>query len=406
MQAILSLNQEKTSPRTKLDVLRVNLDTQCIARDNLDNYDFNVWAFVIGVICTFLMFTLPMFATESSYDIMGVIDSNILRGNNQIVAKYSGVISVGTQFIITACGFFIIALKTCTIAFTILYLTHPRFWNSVSDAKERAMESAKSQGNDWLATIVSWLTPDVKALSEYGQMDEESMYDVGGLQTVGTYIRKNIVQFIVLLTLASILWSGKLLKLVGLMSKGCEAVVDFALNIDYGGKVTAILEADRDYQFMYDVNSPAELNKQNFAKQLYSKVKMAVPDNNTSDFYNSVGDSIKELIGNMNKLSNDDNTAKYVNWANPTLYFTITWNTSKPSNVGDTARVENGIWIIPASTIVKTNIENVTTTQMQVSQNGVFYVSFTANQVYQSSSSSDDNNQQNNNQQNNNQQSN
>lgn len=390
MEAILSKNELQLRPRTKLDVLRSNLDTQVIAKDNLDNYEFNFWAFGFSLLATLFILTLPMFADEASYDIMGVINSNILRGNNQIVSKYSGVLSIGAQFIITACGFFIIALKTCTIAFTLLYLTHPRFWNKVSDIKKESQERAKG-GGDWLATIVSWLTPDVKSLSEYGQVDgnEEAMYDIGGIQTIGTYVRKNAVQFIVLITLASILWSGKLLQLVGLMSKGCEAVVDFALNIDYGGKVTSVLEADRDFQFLYDVNQVNEQNKQKFAKALYSKVKMAVPDNNTSEFYNDIGTNIKEYISNMS-ADLASSSAPYVKWDNPTLTFSITWNTAMPTSEEEeqvdnteTKSPTNGIWVIPASELITDGLSNITTTQQKVRATGVFYVSFSASQVYE-----------------------
>lgn len=385
MQAILSTNTVTLSPRTKLDVLRSHIDTKSIAKDNLDNYDFNLGVFIFSVLVSLLIVTMPMFADELNYDIMGVIDSNILRGNNQLVAKYSGILSIGAQFIITACGFFIIALKTCTIAFTLLYLSHPRLWDKVSGIKQEARGRAQSGSGDWLATIISWLTPDVRELSEYGQVQgEDAMYDIGGIQTIGTYVRKNMIQFIVLITLASILWSGKLLKLVAMMSKGCEAVVDFALNVDYGGKVTSALEADRDYQFMFDVNTATGQNKQKFAKALYAKVKAAVPDNNTSEFYNDAGKAVYDLVNtDMATLVNDATAQKYVRWDNPTLTFSITWNTAKPTGASTTAQVLNGIWQIPADKLVNASLNNVTTTQQDVNKNGIFYVSFTASQIYQ-----------------------
>ncbi|MBP3909539.1 MAG: hypothetical protein J6D33_11485 [Turicibacter sp.] len=344
---------------------------------------------MFSVLVSLFVLMTPLYADELNSDIMNVLESSILRGNNNIVATYSGILAWGAQFIITACGFFIIALKTCTIAFTLLYLTHPRFWDSVSNIKQEAKGRAQG-GGDWLATIVSWLTPDVRALSEYGQVQgEDAMYDIGGIQTIGTYVRKNAVQFIVLITLASVLWSGKLLILLGRMSQGCEAVIDWALNVDYGGSVKSMLESDRDYQFLFDTSKNEGRNKQKFAKSLYSKVKTAVPDNNTSDFFNDIGTKIQERL-NTGELATLDGegVSSHVKWENPTLTYAITWNPQKPNNT--TTGWSKGVYVLLASDVITSTEGQVTATQQTMAKNGVFYITFNAQQTYDKEVESND----------------
>lgn len=362
---------------TRRDEVMDMLDTQQIAKTNLDEYySFNWLLLAFGVLATLLIFSMPLFATDANNDIMYVIDSPILRGRNDMVAKYSTGIAWLAQLLITACGFFIICLKTVTIGFTLLYLTHPDFWNKVSSVKENLKGR---QDGSWITTIVAWCTPDVKALSEYADTNDDRMYNSGGMQSIGNYVKQNAVQFIALVTLASVLWSGKLLKLVGALSQGCVAVFDWALSIDYGGKVNDILEADRDYQFLYNTATTEGAAKQKFAMMLYSQVKTAIPDNRTSDFLNNVGKAIQTKVDGFSFDNGADGVEKHVNWSNPTLTMTMTWNSDKPDN---TSGWKGGVYVIPMSEIVPVTGEQISQKQQLMNQKGVIYVTFKAQQTY------------------------
>lgn len=375
--------------QVSLDEFESNIDSAELAEVQLNNLYMDLSVLILGIIATLIVLTLPMFA-DANNDIMYVIDSPILRGRNDMVAKYSTWIAWGAQLIITACGFMIICLKTVTIGMTLLYLTHPRFWDGVSLAKANLMGNG-----DWLSTIVGFIVPDVKKYSEYGEIGDDAMYEVGGIATIGSYVKKNMVQFIVLVTLASVLWSGKLLKLVGGISQGCVAVVDWALAIDYGGKVNDMLEADRDYQFMYDKTDQAEVNKSKVAQALYSQVKTAVSDNRTSAFLNSAGAKITDLLGTGvlgKSTSLAGANATHVTWDNPTLTFTLTWNSEAPANHLDGGTVKTpdggigkGVWIIPMSQLWDGALKDTTTKQQQLHKSGAIYLSFNASQVYNGS---------------------
>lgn len=369
---------------TKLDQRREYLESTSISYSSIKLLDFNMIVFLISLITYFALLMLPLVATEANNDIMYVIDSPILRGRNDLVAKYSTWIAFLAQAIITACGFFIITLKTVTISFTLLYLTNPRLWNKLSEVK-----SGLKGNGDWMSTILSWLTPDVKAYSEYGQANSDDMYDAGGIQTIAGYMKKKSVEFVVLITLASVLWSGKLLKLVGSLSQGCVAVVDFALKIDFGGKVNDMLEADRDYQFMFDKGTIEGQNKNKVALALYSQVKTAVSDNRTSDFLNSAGTRIKELLetgelGSAAQLGNEK--ATHVNWSNPTLTYSITFNSDVPdSDKGEGAHNNKGVWVIPMNVLFTVEGDNVSAKQQELYQKGAVYLTFNASQIYNGS---------------------
>ena len=380
-------------------------DSKRIARCNLDRKE-TVTADWISIALTLIAIPLlvymfsnfPLFCEdEANNDIMYVIDSPLLRGRNDLVARYSTFVSFLAQCVITACGFCIIALKTMTIAMTLLYLTHPRFWDMVSEAKYTFKE--RGAAGDWLSTLVSYFTPDIRKYSEYGDVNTaDRMYEIGGIQTIGSYVKSNCIQFVVLITLASILWSGKLLKLVGALSQGCVAVVDWALQIDYTGKVTGMLEADRDYQFSFDKNTDKGKNQLKVAQAIYSQVKTAVSDNRTSSFLNSAGIKIENAVKAMtDPLANDQ---AHVKWDNPTLTFSITWNSAKPSTMTATTAPTtptNGVWAIPMCALFENASKDgeVSTKQQQMYQNGVIYISFSAQKLYSEYKSTMDKNKDN-----------
>ena len=375
MQELVLSQSNQNRTYTRREEVMDKLDRSEIAKINLDeSYSFNWLLLAVGVLATLMIFSMPLFATDANNDIMYVIDSPILRGRNDMVAKYSTGIAWLAQLLITACGFFIICLKTVTIGFTLLYLTHSDFWDKVSDIKN----NMKGRG-DWLGTIVSWCTPDVKALSEYSDTNDDKMYDSGGMKSIGNYVRQNAVQFIALVTLASVLWSGKLLKLVGALSQGCVAVFDWALSIDYGGKVNDMLEADRDYQFLYNTSTTEGAGKQKLAMMLYSQVKTAVPDNRTSSFLNEVGKAIQTKVDNFKFDTGKDGVEKHVNWQNPTLTMSMTWNSDKPDN---TSGWKGGVYVIPMSELIPLTGDQISQKQQQMSQRGVIYVTFKAQQTY------------------------
>lgn len=376
MQDLVLSQSNQNRTYTRREEVMDKLDRKELAKINLDeNYSFNWLLLAIGVLATLVIFSMPLFATDANNDIMYVIDSPILRGRNDMVAKYSTGIAWLAQLLITACGFFIICLKTVTIGFTLLYLTHPDFWNKVSDIKN----NMKGRG-DWMGTIVSWCTPDVKALSEYSDTNDDKMYNSGGMQSIGNYVKQNAVQFIALVTLASVLWSGKLLKLVGALSQGCVAVFDWALSIDYGGKVNDMLEADRDYQFLYNTSTTEGAGKQKLAMMLYSQVKTAVPDNRTSAFLNGVGTRIQSVVDDFKFDNGDEGVQNHVKWDNPTLTMSMTWNSDKPKDTK--TGWKGGVYVLEMSEIIPLEGDQISHKQQQMSQSGVIYVTFKAQQTY------------------------
>lgn len=389
-----------TTHQTPMERFKSKFEPQAVTQINLEtlyNQTYMIAFFTFIFICLLQVVCLATNISANS-DIMHIIDSPTLRGRNDLVDKYSTTIAFIAQCIITAVGFFVIALKTITIAFSILYLTNPALWNKVHEIKEHAKQQ---KDNDWLSHIVSIVTPDIKGYSDFSDQNQaQTAWDDGGLETIGTYVKKHGITFVVLITLASVLWSGKMLKLVGALSEGCVAVVDMALSIDYAGKVKGILEADRDYKFMFDANTEKGQLQERLAKSLYNQVKTAVSDNRTSSFLNSLGEGVEKVVNEMS--SKDDlvggTNTKHVNWNNPSLTYQIEWNSDAPKDHGkgsESIKLDKGVWRIPFAALYKNNADGsgeVTAKQKALRETAVIYVTFTANQVYDTQNTEKNNN--------------
>lgn len=370
---------------THKEFLLNGIDYRKSAESSLDMQDLYkavLMALGVSLVATLLILTVGAMANNS--DIMHVIDSPILRGRNDLVDKYSTYVSAFAQAIITICGVGILTLKTLTISFSILYLANPTFWDSIAEKKE-GRDAARENG-DWMTTIVGYVVPNVKGLSDYGNSSEDDMYDAGGVQDVGTYFKDNIVQMVVLVTFASLMWSGKFLKLVGKISEGCVVIVDAAISIDYGGKVQNVLESERDYQFMYDTATVEGRNREKLAKAIYGQAKTAINDNNTSEFYNRVGGgtvTLVEAIYTALDGQEESKGRKHINMNNPTFTFNITWNSEVVEDVFEDNKLASGVYTVRLNTILGSGDANeMTVKEATVGAKGGIYISFDASQNY------------------------
>lgn len=349
--------------------------------DMQDMYKGVILAIVAAIVALLVLAQLGVLANN---DIMHVIDSPILRGRNDFVDKYSIYISGAAQAIITICGVAILTVKAITISFTILFLANPTFWDSVQDSTEN--RQGHKENGDWMSTIVGYVVPNIRKYSDYGQIDDDRMYEIGGVQTIGAYFKANLVQMVILVTFASLMWSGKFLKLVGKISEGCIVIVDAAISIDYGGKVSGLLESERDFIFVYDKATVIGRHKEKLAKSLYGQVKTAINDNSTSVFYSRVGEKVKDEVDNIEKALNGNSGQKHhINMTNPTLSYSIAWNADKPSDLKNDY-ANTGVYVVTISDLLGTPTGNeagkISVKEATVGQKGAIYITFNASQNY------------------------
>lgn len=286
-----------------------------------------------------IIYSVPVFAegnTGGNNDLFNIVKGQTFKGRNDLIAKYAQGFIFLVQLIISLAGFIVLAMKTISIAFSLAYLSNPKFFDDIHqrkmNSKSQNMASGGglldrirngSNGDGIVMPILSMIMPDIKQLSDFGDgaNGEQSIYYQDGMPTIGTYLRENIINFALIATLSAMLFSGMILRIIANIGQGGLVLGEKLETMNVEAKTKLALETGKDYQFIFPKDVKGD-NKSELANKLYSNIKSLVPDNRSETFLQAVGGKIYPYVNNDALIPE---AAIKAGFANPTLEFDITF---------------------------------------------------------------------------------
>jgi hypothetical protein len=236
-------------------------------------------------------------------DLVKLLESDAFTGSYAILEKYSSFVISLVKIIVSISGLLMYAFQVIVTAASFLYVSFPRLFDTIDEIKQQKQAGGGQfygQGN-FVMFIAATLIPNVKELSDFNSRTGYNYITQDGRPTIATYVRENAVRFFVIAFLGAIIFGGQYTKIIANFTRGGVVIAEAFGSVDIENKMRKIVEADKDYEFVF-VNTTEGKMKKRIAQKIYSTVK----DNyniRTAEFNDALGSKIYTALSS-GSLSN------------------------------------------------------------------------------------------------------
>lgn len=270
-------------------------------------------------------------------------------GNSYIALRYFSFVFTIVQYGVTLAGLLIIAFKVLTMAASITVLVSPPFFTMVHGKKNNLKKQydvsgrqGDSSSKDIFFYYASCCIPDFVAISDFadtiGGGDDRGGGSSGdkkwdSVPTIGEYMKKEMVSFVVITLFGAMLYSGQTQRIVANFARGGQVIAEKVATIDISGTVDRALSSGKDFKFAYG-NSIEGDNKKRVSDAVYKAAKGAVPDARDSTYLSTLGSNIQSQVDSY--ISNVQD-----GYSNPSLQFKVSF-IENASNVKEIPATDDG----------------------------------------------------------------